>query len=74
MTSVWGIQRGKNEKMFLDNGMSINVENCFSQTAVTRLVEQAKNRGSKPKYKWFIKQDAFVQRQVDELVRLYQKA
>ncbi len=61
--------------MFVEsNGTSINIENCFSQAAVSRLVEQAKNRNNKPKYKWFIKQDAFVQRQVNELVRLYQRA
>ncbi len=60
--------------MSVKYGMNINSESCFSQATVSRLVEKAMNRNSKPKYKWFIKQDAFSQRQVDELVRLYQIA
>lgn len=46
------------------------VETCFSQNAVSKLVEQAK-RQTRIKYKWFIKQEAFAQKHVDELVKMY---
>jgi hypothetical protein len=49
------------------------VETCFSQNTVSKLVEQAKKQ-KQIKYKWCIKQEAFAQKRVDELVRMYRVA
>ncbi len=49
------------------------VETCFSQDTVTKYVEKAKKQ-SNIKYKWCIKQNAYVQDNVDELVKACRRA